>query len=140
MGVKHLRALMDYAATGHLDGDASADELKEPQGLKKVVCDFLTEHGYSFDVDVGRSAYPVDIAVRDPKDPERQVLGIELDGGEYAAQRTVRDRDVLRSDVLKDLGWNVHRVWSVDWAFDRRRAEERLLSALELIAKQNSKE
>ena len=132
VGVKHLRALMDYAATGHLDGDVAADEKKETQGLKKVICDFLTEHGYALDVDVGRSAYPVDIAVRDPKDPERHVLGIELDGGEYAAQRTVRDRDVLRSDVLKDLGWNVHRVWSVDWAFDRRRAEERLLSVLDI--------
>ncbi len=130
VGVKHLRALMDYAATGHLDGDVLVDETRERQGLKKVVCDFLMEHGYAFDVDVGRSAYPVGIAVRDPEDPERHVLGIEFDGGDYAAQRTVRDRDVLRSDVLKDLGWNVHRVWSIDWAFDRKRAEQRILDAL----------
>ncbi len=130
VGVKHLRALMDYAATGHLEGDVLTEEAEDVKGLKKAVCDFLAGHGYTFDVDVGRSSYPIDIAVRDPNDSARHILGIEFDGGGYAAQRTVRDRDVLRGDVLAGLGWKVHRIWSIDWAFDRERAEERLLAAL----------
>jgi very-short-patch-repair endonuclease len=76
------------------------------------------------------SSYPVDIAVRDPKNPERFILGIECDGSRYAAQATVRDRDVLRPSVLSNLGWKTFRAWSVDWALDRKRSEERLLDNL----------
>ena len=130
VGVKHLRYLMDYAATGHLEGDAPVEEKRKPQGIKKLVCDCLAEHGYEFETDVGRSTYPIDIAVRDSDCPDRFLLGIECDGVNYAAQRTVRDRDILREDVLSNLGWRMFRAWSVDWAFDRKRAEERLLSAL----------
>ena len=76
------------------------------------------------------SSYPVDIAVRDSKNPDKFILGIECDGPRYAAQATVRDRDVLRPSVLSNLGWNTFRAWSVDWALDRKRSEERLLDNL----------
>jgi very-short-patch-repair endonuclease len=78
------------------------------------------------------SSYPVDIAVRDPKNPDRFLLGIECDGTRYAAQATVRDRDVLRPSVLSNLGWSTFRAWSVDWALDRKRSEERLLENLKI--------
>jgi hypothetical protein len=134
VGVAHLRSLLEYAETGHLEGDAAEAEQKAPQGVKKAICDCLEKNGYSFDVDVGRSSCPIDVAVRDPNDAGRYLLGIVCDGGAYAAQKTVRDRDVLRGDVLEGLGWNLHRAWSIDWAFDRRRAEERLLAALSAMA------
>ena len=130
VGVKHLRYLMDYAVTGHLEGDAPGAEKCAPTGIKKLICDCLAEHGYEFETDVGRSSYPIDIAVKDPGCPDRFMLGIECDGANYAEQRTVRDRDILRGDVLANLGWRVFRVWSVDWMYDRKRAEASLLSAL----------
>ena len=130
VGVKHLRYLMDYAATGHLEGDAPAAEKTVPVGMKKLICECLAEHGYEYETDVGRSTYPIDIAVKDPSNPDGFVLGIECDGENYASQRTVRDRDILREDVLKNLGWRIFRAWSVDWAFDRKRAEDRLLKLL----------
>ena len=68
--------------------------------------------------------------VRDPEDAGRFILGIECDGKKYASQHTVRDRDVLREDVLKSMGWKLFHAWSVDWTFDRNRAEERLLAML----------
>jgi hypothetical protein len=46
----------------------------------------------------------------------------------------VRDRDELRASVLKGLGWYVTRIWSVDWALDRKRAEESLLGLLDALA------
>ena len=57
---------------------------------------------------------------------------IECDGTRYASQATVRDRDVLRPSVLSNLGWKTFRAWSVDWALDRKRAEERLLENLKM--------
>ena len=47
-----------------------------------------------------------------------------------ASQLTVRDRDQLRHSVLKGLGWRITRIWSVDWALDRTRAENALLALL----------
>lgn len=99
-------------------------------GVKKLVCDCLKANGYEFELDYGMSSYPIDIAVRNPKNPDRFILGIECDGTRYAAQATVRDRDVLRPSVLSNLGWKIFRAWSVDRALDRKRAEERLLNAL----------
>lgn len=74
---------------------------------------------------------PIDIAVKDPDDPARYILGIECDGVNYASQKTMRDRDILREDVLRGLHWKMYRAWSVDWVLDRRRAETRLLEVLQ---------
>ena len=35
--------------------------------------------------------------------------------------------------MLKGLGWYVTRIWSVDWALDRKRAEESLLGLLDAL-------
>jgi hypothetical protein len=43
----------------------------------------------------------------------------------------VRDRDRLRDQVLADLGWTLHRVWSTAWYRNRREEEARLLGAIE---------
>ena len=134
VGVKHLKALMEYAECGHLEGDVSIAETKGTAGLKKIICDRLAEWGFDFEVDVGRSSYPVDIAVKDKSNPDHFVLGIECDGPCYAAQKTVRDRDVLRGDVLTSLGWKLFRAWSVDWAFDRKGTEARLQEQLLAIS------
>jgi len=139
IGVKHLRYLMDYADTGRLEGDAPEEEKGVAQGIKKLIGDCLVAHGYEFETNVGRSTYPVDIAVKDPEKPNRFILGIECDGEHYAAQRTVRDRDILRGDVLANLGWHMFRAWSVDWTFDRQKAENRLLDMLsKLTAKKGN--
>ena len=130
VGVKHLKALLEYAETGHLEGDAPRDAAREATGVKRLVCDCLAANGYDYELDVGRSSHPVDIAVRDPANPDRFLLGITCDGPQYAAQRTVRDRDVLRPSVLAGLGWRLFRAWSVDWVFGRAHAEARLISAL----------
>ena len=130
VGVKHLKALMEYAEKGYLEGVEQKCESCEVTGVKKLVCDCLKANGYEFELDYGMSSYPVDIAVRDSKNPDKFILGIECDGPRYAAQATVRDRDVLRPSVLSNLGWNTFRAWSVDWALDRKRSEERLLDNL----------
>ena len=134
VGVKHLKALMEYAETGHLEGNAAKADGQDTVGIKKTVCDCLAANGYSFETDVGMSSYPVDVAVRDPDNLGRFILGIECDSERYAAQHTVRDRDVLREDVLKCMGWRLFHAWSVDWTFDRKSAESRLLATLPKIS------
>ncbi|MBR4603897.1 MAG: hypothetical protein IKO43_03520, partial [Kiritimatiellae bacterium] len=76
------------------------------------------------------SGCKVDIAVRDPKRPDRFFAGIACDGGTYARPATARDRDAQLPSVFASLGWHMLHVWSVDWTFDRPKAEQRLLDAL----------
>jgi len=58
-------------------------------------------------------------------------LGIECDGAQYHSSRVARDRDRLREQILKDLGWRIHRIWSTDWYRNRPESESRLLDAIE---------
>jgi hypothetical protein len=56
--------------------------------------------------------------VVDPRLPGRYLLGVECDGANYHRAKTARDRDKLREEVLRNLGWSLHRVWSTDWWLD----------------------
>ncbi len=58
-------------------------------------------------------------------------MGIECDGPEYNRARTARDRDRLRQQVLEGLGWQVYRLWSVEWFAHPVAEQTRLLAAIE---------
>ena len=130
VGVKALKAFLEYAERGNAVA-APAPSGPSRECFGDVVAAFLAEHGYAVDRDVGCSDYRIDVAVRHPECADRYLMGIECDGPSYARQRTAQDRDVNRAGVLRGLGWNTCRVWSVDWALDRARAERRLLDELE---------
>ena len=53
-----------------------------------------------------------------------------LVGWDCGSWKAVDCRDQTRPSVLKGLGWKLVRLWSVDWALDRPRAEQELLSLL----------
>ena len=94
------------------------------------VAEFLQSNGAKTVRNIGCGSMRIDIAVLDPSDPSKYLLGVICDGESYSAQRTTRDRDRLRDDVLTSLGWRIHHAWVVDWAYDRERAQKRLLAAL----------
>lgn len=130
VGAGHLKAFLEYAERGNaLVVAAPADACNE--NFSNVVTAFLKEKGYIVDRNVGCSEYRIDVAVRNPDDPSRYLMGVECDGPTYADQRTAQDRDVNRAGVLKGLGWHTCRVWSVDWAFDRARSEQHLVELIE---------
>ena len=41
--------------------------------------------------------------------------GIICDGKNYRRTKTVRDREIVQNNVLKALGWNICRIWTMDW-------------------------
>jgi very-short-patch-repair endonuclease len=59
---------------------------------------------------VGCAGYRLDLAVVDPEDPDRYLLGIECDGAMYHSSPVARDRDRLRQQILEGLGWNIYRI------------------------------
>jgi len=87
--------------------------------------------GYRVVHQVGAGSMRIDLAVVDLDSPQRFVLAIESDGPLYRNTPTARDRDRLRDQVLRHLGWRVHRIWSLDWLRDRAGEIERLKEALD---------
>ncbi|MEZ4236730.1 MAG: DUF3320 domain-containing protein [Myxococcota bacterium] len=129
-GVQHLKEFLRYAeasASPPEDSRASRDFVS---AFEREVHDVLVERGHEVDVGVGCGEYRIDLAVRDPERPGEYLLGVELDGPAYASGATARDRDRLRPEVLEGLGWRLHRVWSMDWWFDREREVRRIERAL----------
>jgi len=113
-GVKSLRAFLEYCEKGHLHSTTLTG--KEPDSdFEIAVMRALEEHGYECEPQVGVAGFFIDLAVKDPGQPGRFLMGIECDGATYHSAKSVRDRDRLRQDILEDLGWNISRIWSTDW-------------------------
>ena len=127
VGAKHLRDFLEFAEKG--ESESNASKPKDNGAFPKAVAEFLRSKGYTVDEQVGSGACRIDLAVKKPGE-DTYSLAIECDGPSYASQLTVRDRDQLRHSVLKGLGWRITRIWSVDWALDRSRAENSLLALL----------
>ena len=83
--------------------------------VERQVSRALAAHGCQTCPQVGVAGFFIDLAVVDPSHPGRYLLGIECDGANYHRSRSARDRDRLRSAVLEDRGWILHRIWSTDW-------------------------
>jgi len=131
-GAVALRNFIAYAEqSGELPTDAADVTDAETNDFEDAVAEALRERGYHVDAQVGASAYRIDLAIRDPKDPRRYLVGVECDGATYHSSPTARDRDLLRQEVLRTHGWRLHRVWSPEWFRDREAAVSRLLRAVE---------
>lgn len=130
-GVAALRDFLEYAQGRPMAlGEAEAKQnRKELDSVARSLCDALRELGYDTDLSVGRSQYRMDVAVVDPRQPERYLLGIQLDGAVYRGARTTRDREIAQQGVLKGLGWKLTRLWTVDW-WDNPQKELRRLEKL----------
>lgn len=131
-GAAALRNFIEYAETGCQLPHWDALEKRSSAGpLLQRLAEALAEKCYSVDREVGLNGYRLDLAIRDARNPDQYVLGIEIDGPKYSSVPTARDRDILRDEVLQLLGWRVHRVWSIDWFRDPQRTLARVLASLE---------
>jgi very-short-patch-repair endonuclease len=102
----------------------------ETNDFEDAVCETLRERGLEVDQQVGACKFRIDLAIRDRRDPSRYVLGVECDGRTYHSSRTARDRDLLRQQILMQMGWKIHRVWSTEWFHERNTAIDSILRSL----------
>lgn len=129
-GLRALKAFLDYAETGNLSTEIlGRKEAESP--FEESVRDCLRSRGYEVRTQVGCAGFRVDLAIVDPGSPGRYLLGIECDGRKYHTSPVARDRDRLRQQILENLGWHIHRVWSTDWYRNRNETEQRLLHVIE---------
>lgn len=132
MGVKHLKAFLDFAERGAIalpaQDEGSVGALESP--FEEAVAAQLEARGWEIVPQVGISGFRVDMGIRDPDRRGTYLAGVECDGATYHSSATARDRDKVREQVLRGLGWTIVRVWSTDWWFDPAGATERLHTAL----------
>ncbi|MEM3051598.1 MAG: DUF3320 domain-containing protein, partial [Candidatus Bathyarchaeia archaeon] len=105
-----------------------AGEFESP--IEEDVAQVVKSLGYTVVPKVGYSSCPIDIGVIDP-DSGNYLLGIEFDGPTYASANSARDRDRLREQVLSQLSWKIHRIWSPAWVARRESEIRRLAAALD---------
>lgn len=129
-GVKSLKVFLDYAENRNLESLTEVGG--DPDSpFERGVIDFLQEQGIEVHPQVGAAGFRIDLAIPDPENPGRYVLGIECDGASYHSSPVARARDRQREAILEDRGWEIYRVWSTDWYRNREQTQQRLLQAVE---------
>jgi Protein of unknown function (DUF4011)/REase_MTES_1575/Protein of unknown function (DUF3320)/AAA domain len=134
-GPRVLKRFLDYAKTGIMDVRAPTG-LEADSPFEEDVAAVITSLGFLADTQVGSAGFRIDIGVRHPDRPGQYLVAVECDGAAYHSALWARERDRLRQDILENLGWRFHRIWSTDWFHHRKREIERLKAALERAREQ----
>ena len=128
-GLLTLKSFLEYAQTRRLVAEV-APQPDTDSPFEDAVEAVVRASGYDVRKQVGCAGFRVDLGVVDPDERGRYVLGIECDGAKYHSSPVARDRDRLRQQILENLGWKIHRIWSTDWYRNRSETVERLLRAI----------
>jgi len=113
-GVLGLKRFLKFAQQQNMVLESAASA-KDQSFMVSQIADALSRRGYEVRTGVGMSDFHLDLAVVDPANSQRYVLGIICDGDGYYNLKTVRDREVVQPSVLNTLGWKLMHVWSTDW-------------------------
>ena len=57
-------------------------------------------------------------------------MGIFCDGENYEREKTVTDREITYPKVLTMLGWQILRIWALDWFNNREATLQRIETAI----------
>ncbi len=133
LGVQALRDFLWFAETKQLPSGARVTGKPPESPFEEAVARELERARYKVEPQLGVGSYRLDIAVRDPDAPQQFLLGVECDGAMYHSTLCARDRDRLRQEVLENLGWEIERIWSVDWFRDPASEMQRVLKRLDLL-------
>ncbi len=128
-GPATLKKFLEYAKTKVLP------EINLPQGeadslFEENVAQEIRNLGYEVEYQVGAAGFKIDLGVRYPKKSSHYMLAVECDGATYHSALSARERDRMRQEILENLGWHFHRIWSTDWYYTREKEIQRLKEVL----------
>lgn len=136
-GIIGLKGFLEFAALGTQSLTVRSGMKRERNLIvEKQIAEQLHFMGYEVKVDVGCSAYHIDLAVVHPKKADNYILGVMCDGDSYRMAGTSRDRNLLQPSVLQGLGWNLHRVWVLDWMDNPNKELKKIAARIRQILKE----
>jgi superfamily I DNA and/or RNA helicase len=120
-GVRDFKHFLEFAQRGpRALAEAAAPLDRDTESpFEDAVRGALEKLGWIVHPQVGVSGFRIDLGIVQPDAPGRYLAAVECDGATYHRSATARDRDRLREQVLRRLGWKIHRVWSTDWWIDQ---------------------
>lgn len=129
-GVESLKGFLEFAQKGRLQGEYVETRVQKAQGIMEHICQRISADGYKYQKAVGHSRFKVDIAVINPYNEKEYLLGIMLDGESYRQSSNTKDREVAQISILNGLGWELHRIWTLDWWDNRDKELSKLMQIL----------
>jgi very-short-patch-repair endonuclease len=132
-GPRALKQFLEYAETGKLGGEPRITQKDPDSDFEDAVLEGLREMGFDCVPQVGMANFFIDIGVRDPDVPGEFIAAVECDGAAYHSEKSARDRDRLRQEILENLGWNMIRIWSTDWFRDPNGELDRVCADLKRL-------
>lgn len=127
-GLRCFKEFLKYLETKQIL-DIKIENKNFDSPFEESVYKLLKSYEYEVTPQLGVAGYYIDLAVK-YKNTDDYILAIECDGATYHSSQYARDRDKLKDEVLKKLGWNIYRIWSVDWYKNRDKEIKQLLNAI----------
>ncbi len=136
-GVAGIKAFLEYSEKGKMALTQKTPAKKsKANSFEKLLAEDIRKSGHTVHTDIGCSGYRIDLAIVNPEKPTEYLLGILTDGENYKSAGTASDREIVRNDVLKMLGWNIYRLWSPDWWDNPQKVLQEIIAAVKSV--QNS--
>jgi len=138
LGVAGFKAFLEFAEKGKSSLPLSIQNRNNKShnsGMIDQLAKRLTSDGYNVMTNIGCSGFKIDLGITNPDVPSEYLLGVLCDGNNYKESKTAYDREIIQTEVLRLLGWKIHKVWSCDW-WDNQ--EKVLLEIKQAIGKAKS--
>ena len=114
-GVEGLKGFLEFAAKGRSALAVRGNTSAKTADFSNVLAEELRKRGYTANCAVGCSDFKIDVAVADPENTSRYILGINCGTKSNYVNGTAKDRHLSQASVLRGLGWNTMNVYILDW-------------------------
>lgn len=135
-----VELLREYLAVADDQGQKVVTQSGPLDAFERVVKTALEKQGYEIHCNVGTPGAQVDFGIVHPEDPSRFILGLLTDGTQYQMMNSARDRERIHVEALEDRGWNVGRLWTLDWYKDSDAVLEKINSDIQRGLQQESED
>ncbi|MFA5044972.1 MAG: DUF3320 domain-containing protein [Paludibacter sp.] len=115
IGVAGLKRFLEYSEKGERIITDKQTSIIKTMAIENLIAIEIRKHGYTVHTNIGCSGYKIDLGIVDDSKSSNYILGILCDGDNYRQTKTARDREIVQNTVLKQLGWNIYRIWTMDW-------------------------
>lgn len=139
-GVRGLKGFMEYARNSDVLPVIISESYGDENGIATVLKNEIAKYGFDSFVNFGNSDFKIDLAIKNPQNKQKYIMGVIIDGKNYYNAQTSVDRNVIQPGVLKDLDWNIERIWSIDWYEDRDRQINKIINKLNHIVEEKKYE